>query len=177
MKKISTLLSIIAITVFTACTGPEGIPGRDGLDGLNGSNGLLGTTYENKVRFDFVASNKYSNDFVFPKSIYKSDMVLVYRLVGADNNKNDVWKALPETYFFDNGTRDFTYTFDFTVNDVVIYLNGNNLDNIPTANRLGQIFRFVVIPSDFSASVNKNSYKDVIQALNIKENQIQKVSF
>ncbi len=49
-------------------------------------------------------------------------MVLVYRLTGLDGNK-DVWKLLPETYYYDDGTLDFGYRNDFTrVNAVVEFI-------------------------------------------------------
>jgi hypothetical protein len=176
MKIINTFLLLISLALLTACAGPEGVPGKDGYDGLNGKDGLLGTTFENKVAYNFTLANNYSNVFTFPRQLYKSDVILVFRLVGVEQGK-DVWKSLPETYFNDNGTRDFTYNFDFTQNDVLIKLFGANLSTISDKDRLNQIFRIVIIPSDFSASVNKNNYKEVISALKIKEKDIQKVSF
>jgi hypothetical protein len=179
MKKISTLLSIIAISVFTACTGPEGIPGRDGYDGLDGQKGRPGFVakiFENNTPYNFASSNNYTNFFTFPRELYDSDVILVYRLVGVEQGK-DVWKSLPETYFFDNGTRDFTYNFDFTQKNVLIKLFGNSLNTVADKDKLNQIFRIVIIPSDFPSSINKNNYLDVVGALKIKDDQIQEISF
>ena len=114
--------------------------------------------------------------YTFPSMIYIDDMVLVYRLTGTANG-NDLWEFLPETHYFADGTRDFSYNFDFTRNDVQIYLEGNNLGTLDAAYRLNQIFRIVVVPGSFANSIDPNNYSAVISALNIKENQIQKINF
>ncbi len=103
-------------------------------------------------------------------------MVLVYRLAGTVNG-NDLWEFLPETYYFADGTRDFSYNFNFTRTYVDIYLNGNDLVSVPSGNRLNQIFRIVVVPGSFASSLKSTNYISVMSALNIKENQIQKINF
>jgi hypothetical protein len=103
-------------------------------------------------------------------------MVLVYRLAGTVNG-NDLWEFLPETYYFADGTRDFSYNFNFTKTFVDIYLNGNDLISVPSGNRLNQIFRIVVVPASFATSLKSTDYNTVISSLNIKENQIQKINF
>jgi hypothetical protein len=40
-----------------------------------------------------------------------------------------------------------------------------------------QTFRIVIVPGSFSAAINKNSYADVMAALNMKESQIQSINF
>ena len=172
MKKIITILAVIGMFSLQGCTGPEGPPGVPGQDGL------LGLVYENSSNnyFNFTPSNNFIVRFNFPIAIYNSDVVLVYRLGGVVNGKA-IWEFLPETYYFDNGTRDFTYNFNFTNTYVDIYLNGNDLISVPSGNRLDQIFRIVVVPADFASTLNKNNFNSVISALNINENQIQKINF
>ncbi len=170
MKKILTLFAVVGLFVFTGCEGPEGPPGQDGYNGV-------GTVYENIAPnyYNFTTNNNYTVRFTFPTSIFDSDVVLVYRFDGTDNGGRPVWQFLPETYFFDNGTRDFSLKYVFTYDYVEIYLNGNNPATIPAAYRTNQIFRIVVVPADFVAKVNKSSYLDVVNKLNLKENQIQEI--
>ncbi|HKO76790.1 MAG TPA: hypothetical protein VJU52_06210 [Flavobacterium sp.] len=175
MKKIITLLAVIGMFGFQGCTGPEGPPGIPGQDG---ADGLLGVVYENTSSnyYNFTANNNFKVRFNFPVNalLFDSDVVLVYRLGDVVNNQA-VWEFLPETYYFDDGTRDFSFNFNFTYSYVDIYLNGNDLGTVPSEFRTEQIFRIVVVPADFAASVNKTNYLDVVSKLNIKESQIQKI--
>lgn len=165
MKKIITLFAVIGMLSLQGCT-----PTDNSVD-----NDTISTVFETK-EVSFTSTNNYIIRFNFPSPTYPSDMVLVYRLAGTTNGK-DLWEFLPETYYFDNGTRDFSYNFNFTNTFVDIYLNGNDLISVPSGNRLNQIFRIVVIPADLIYAVDKNNYPAVMSALNIKENQIQKINF
>jgi hypothetical protein len=73
-------------------------------------------------------------------------MVLVYRLADY-GSAGDVWKLLPETYYFSDGTLDFGYDNDFTRYDAQVNLFGFDIPGLPVGNRLDQVFRVVVIPS------------------------------
>ena len=103
-------------------------------------------------------------------------MVLVYRLAGTVNGR-DLWEFLPETYYFADGTRDFSYNFNFTNSFVDIYLNGNDLISVPSGNRLNQIFRIVVVPANLINAVDKNNYQSVMDTLKINEIHIKKINF
>jgi hypothetical protein len=48
---------------------------------------------------------------------------LVYRLTGSYQGK-DTWKLLPEAHYYNDGTFDFGYEYDYSVRDVTIYLTG-----------------------------------------------------
>jgi hypothetical protein len=170
MKKIMMLLAVIGMFGFQGCTGPEGPPGMPGQDG---QDGLIADVIE-ITGVSFTTSNNFSILKTFNTPIYSSDMVLVYRLSGIDNG-TDVWKLLPETYFFDDGTRNFNYDFDFTKYDVSIFMSGNDLQSVTDLFRINQIFRIVVIPAALINSVDKNNYNSVVSALNINESQIQKI--
>jgi hypothetical protein len=183
MKKISTLLSIIAITVFTACSGPEGVPGRDGYDGLNGLNGQKGNAgFTSDVmelaNVNFTPNNKgvFRVYKTLNPKINDANVVLIYRLTGLLDSQTPIWQPIPRTIFLAGG-KELDYDFDFTKEDITIYARGN-YDLTTTPDYLnGQTLRIVILPGSFSKLVNKNSYKDVIQALKIKDDQIQKISF
>jgi hypothetical protein len=165
MKKIITLLAVIGMLSIQGCTTSE----NDYVD-----TDTISTVYEtNPVSF---LATSYTVKYIFPYTIYSSDMVLVYRLTGTVNG-NDLWEFLPETHYFADGTRDFSYNFDFTRNDVQIYLEGNDLPSLDAGYRLNQIFRIVVVPGSFANSIDPNNYAAVIAALKINENQIQKIDF
>lgn len=172
MKKILTLFAVVGLFAFTGCEGPEGPPGQDGYN-------IVGTVYENIAPnyYNFTQNNDYSVGFNFPVVLVDSDVVLVYRFDGVDNGGRPVWQALPETYFLNDGTRDFSFKYVFTKTYVDIYLDGNNPSTIPAAYRLNQIFRIVVVPADFASTVNKSNYLDVVSKMNLKESQIQDIKF
>jgi hypothetical protein len=164
MKKVITLLAVIGMFSFQGCTTTDNSVDND----------TISTVFETK-EVSFVPAN-YTIRFNFPSPIYTSDMVLVYRLAGTANGKN-LWEFLPETYYFADGTRDFSYNFNFTNTFVDIYLNGNELISVPSANRLNQIFRIVVVPANLIYAVDKNNYPAVMSALKLNESQIQKINF
>ncbi len=166
MKKIITLLAIVGMFSLQGCSTPN-----DNVD-----NDTISTVYENSVAYNFTSSNAYKVRFVFPNSIVSTDMVLVYRLTGTSNG-NDLWEFLPETHYFSDGTRDFSYNFDFTRNDVQIYIEANVLASVPTVNRLNQFFRIVVVPANLVYAVDKNNYPAVMAALKLNETQVQKINF
>ena len=168
MKKTITLLAVFGIVLFSSCEGPQGPPGFDGKDGL------ISEVFE--VTTSFNSSNNYSALVPLNPAIYSSDVVLVYRLAGIDQGK-DVWKLLPETYYFNDGTLNFGYDFDFTKTSVAIYLFGNDLGSVSTNYRLNQVLRIVIVPGSFSSAINKNNYAEVMAALKVNENQVQKIDF
>ncbi|CAM2956176.1 hypothetical protein [Flavobacterium frigoris] len=166
MKKIITLLAIAGIFTLQSCT-------------TTGSFEVapitpIATTEVFEVTTSFSSTNNYSRLVTFNPPIYSSDVVLTYRLSGV-NSQGDLWELLPETYYFNNGALDFGFRFDYTNRDVNIYMIGNDLQSVSTNFRINQVIRIVVVPASFANSINKNSYSDVITALNIKDNQIQKI--
>lgn len=165
---------IISIVAFVACEGPEGpagppgsqgppgtpgtqgpqgpqgTPGEDGLDG----DVFLPSVYE--ITGDFLAENDYSLYFSFPDNaeVLESDIVLVYILWEQSESDNgemlDVWRLLPQTIVLNEGI--LQYNFDHTIADVMIFLDGNiDFDTLLPAESQDQIFRIVVLPSDFAA--------------------------
>jgi hypothetical protein len=172
MKKILTLFAVVGLIVFSSCEGPEGPPGPIGP--------AAGVVYENEAPnlYNFTPNNNYSVRFTFPIPLVDSDVVLVYRYDGLDTGGRPVWQFLPETYYFDDGKRDFSFKYVFTFDYVNIYLDGNDLTHPDLNNyRLDQIFRIVVVPADFATSLNKKSYLDVMKTLKLNESDIKQVNF
>ena len=172
MKKILTLFAVVGLMIFSSCEGPQGppgVPGRDGTDGF-----LAGVVEITNV--SFTATNNFSTLKVFSGPIYPTDMVLVYRLSSIVNG-TDIWSVLPETHYFPDGTLNFNYDFDFTQNDVNIFMTGNNLTTVADVYRINQVFRIVIIPADLINAIDKNNYNQVMSALDLKESQVKKIEF
>lgn len=129
---------------------------------------------------DLVSGNGYTALLTFPHATYTSDMVLVYRLVDF-GSAGDVWKLLPETYYFDDGTLDFGYDNDFTRYDAQVGLYGFDLPGLSNAYKLDQVFRVVVIPAFYgnkSASTNKvdlSDYNSVKEFYNLENAKVTKI--
>ncbi|MGY0392601.1 hypothetical protein ACW5R3_08615 [Bizionia sp. KMM 8389] len=143
-KLLFTLLSFIFIL---SCEGPQGPPGYDG--GL-----IVASAFE--IELDFTPNNNYEVFEPYGFTTYPSDVTLVYILWEVSNGQ-EIWRLLPQTAEFDNGT--LVYNFDFTRNDVRFFLDGtvnfNTLDNSWTRN---QVFRVVVVPAD---NVGKQDYSNI----------------
>ncbi|UQD56371.1 hypothetical protein [Flavobacterium sp. K5-23] len=166
MKKIFTLLAIAGLFSLQSCTVVD--------DTVYVDNNTISEVFE--VNASFNSTNNYSRFIQLNPAIFPSDVVLVYRLSGVSQGK-DIWKLLPETYYFNDGTRDFGYNFDYTRTDVSVFMVGNDLQSVSTDFRLNQVLRIVIVPASFSTSINKNSLADVMAALKLDETQIQKIDF
>ena len=163
MKKITLILAFIGMITLQSCSTNDDI-----------DNDTIGEVFEyTNVNF---FPNDYTVVLTYPHSIYNSDMVLVYRLSGSFQGE-DIWKPLPETYYFDDGTLDLRYDFDFTRFDSEVHLEGYELANVSDAYKLNQILRVLVIPAAFGkkSSVDFNDYKAVVKAYNIDESKIIKM--
>jgi hypothetical protein len=166
MKKITLILAFIGMITLQGCTVNEDI--NNGID-----NDTISQVFEySNVNF---VPNSFTSVLVFPRPIFNSDMVLVYRLSGVFQGE-DVWKLLPESYYFPDGTLDLRYDFDFTRFDVEVALQGFDLLSVSPSFRLNQVFRVVVIPGFFANknAVNLNDYKAVIEAYGIDESMMIK---
>lgn len=173
MKKIITLLAVVGMFSLQGCTVSDGLPGPQG---PKGEDGLIAEVFELKnVSFTYNANDGYTIYQKLTPNIYASDVILIYRLSGSINSNTPIWQLIPRTLFLPQGELD--YDFDFSKEDFTIYAGGNyNLALTPQYLN-NQTFRIVIVPGSFSVSLNKYNYLEVMSALNIKENQIQKINF
>lgn len=166
MKKIITFLAIAGLFTLQSCT-------------TSGSfeNELVpvATSEVFEVNASFNSTNNFSRLITLNPPIYSSDVVLVYRLSGITPQGNDIWKLLPETHFFANGTLDFGYDYDYTVTDISVFMIGNNLQTVSADYRLNQVLRIVITPASFSKAIDKTNIDAVMSALNVDKNQIKKI--
>lgn len=174
MKTLSRLILLLSVALFAACEGPAGPPGMPGEDGLDGVN-ILGTTFE--IQGSFTPANEYMLYYQFPSNfeVYDGDVVMVYILWELSDG-TDVWRALPQTQFFNEGP--MIYNFDFTLNDVQIYIDGTiNPDILAPEWTDDQVFRIAVLPSDLAQnnSVDINNYESVMRALNRPMDSVQQI--
>jgi hypothetical protein len=177
MKSFATILLLFAVLVFTSCEGPQGPPGLDGTS-------FIGSVFE--IQGDFTPNNNYSMFFDFPGNfeIYDSDVVLVY-ILWEQSNGVDIWRLMPQTVVLKTIYPDWSetdvlqYNFDYTVNDVQIFLEGTvDFSTLLPAETDNQIFRIVVLPADFVAknTVDISDFNSVIKAPELKINAIEKVN-
>jgi hypothetical protein len=166
MKKIIALLAVVGLFTLQGCT----TSGSFEIDPIP-----VTTSEVFEVTTSFNSNNNYSKLVTFNPRIYSSDTVLVYRLTGSSGG-TDVWKLLPETHFFADGTLDFGYDFDYTNYDVRIYMVGSNLQTVADQYRFNQVIRIVIVPSAFAKSIDKNNIDAVMSTLKLNESQIQKIN-
>ena len=172
MKKLF-LLSFV-LFALGACSSDE--VGPPGPQGEPGEDGLIGTIFEANVDF---AADDYSVVVPIPDNIevYSTDVVLVYILEAVDEDTGlDIWAPLPQTFYFDDG--ELVYNYNFTEDDVAIYLDGTkDLSTLGDEYVTDQIFRIVVVPAGEieAMGLDTSNYIEVESALNLKEKDIQKV--
>ena len=186
MKTITAILLLATIVIFTSCEGPMGIPGPPGAPGQNGQDGtsFLGSVFE--IEGDFTPQNDYLLYYQFPNDfeIYDTDIVLVYMLWEQVDGL-DVWRLMPQTVVLKtiygdewSETDVLQYNFDYTYNDVQIFLEGTmDFSTLLPAETDNQIFRIVVLPAAFSSlkSANIGDYNSLLETPNLKINSYEKV--
>lgn len=165
----------LGIAFLFACegpVGPTGPPGQDGTDGQEGFN-FVGEVFE--VEGDFTQPGNFEifGDYGF--EILRSDKVLIYRLDFVDQDGFDVWRALPQTVYHDEGI--FTYAFDFTTIDYSIFLESNfDLNALESFWTGSQVFRILILPADFiDARIDFSNHDALIEFLDINTNDIPRI--
>jgi len=168
MKKITLVLAFIGMITLNSCTVNEVVE-RDIVD-----YDTISEVFE--VTTSFSSNNNFSKLVTFNPPIYSSDMVLVYRLSGYSNG-TDYWKLLPETFYFNDGTLDYKFNYNFTRYDVELYMEGFELWNLSTQITNNQTFRLVVIPAAFTnkSAVDYSDYNATIEMLGYKNSEIKKL--
>jgi hypothetical protein len=174
MKKFKIIsIVLIAIIGLASCEGDRGPQGEPGVN-------ILGNTTEFTV--DFGNSNEFTYEFADDGiEVFESDAVLVYRSnqsIPDSSGPIDVWKLMPQTIYFDNGDQ-LVYNYDHTFFDVRIFLDGNfNLSTLAPEFYQNQLFRVVVVPSDFANDPNNNleTYGSLLQEVNNQGYQIEEIS-
>lgn len=163
MRRITLILAVIGMVTLGSCSNNDDV-----------DNDTIAEVFE------FEGVNFLPNDYTvvlnFPRQIYTTDMVLVYRLAGSAGGQ-DLWKPLPETYYFDDGTMSFRYDFDFRTIDAEVRLEGYDLANLNNNFKINQVLRVLAIPA---FEVNKkgidlNDYNAVVKAFNIDESKVVKI--
>ena len=120
---------------------------------------------------DYEAFLDYPTDFVG----YDSDVALVYLLWGnvPVNGENlDDWRPLPQTIFNSNGL--LVYNYDFTKNDIRLFLNADfSMDKLTAKETDEWIARVVVVPGNFWASARMDKSMGYYQLMELlKSNNI-----
>lgn len=170
MKKILTLFAVVGLFAFSGCSD----------DDNDVDNDTISYVFDiSKVNF---ANNGDGIVQRFDSSIYSGDVILVYRLVDVVNG-TPFWRPIPESYYYPNGSLHFTYKFNFTQDDVEIYLDGFELDDIASDLKNNQTFRIVIVPGDDGINTKKSVYKAdysdynaVIKKYNIDDSNVKKLN-
>lgn len=168
MNRYLTIFALIGLLAFQACEGPMGPPGPEGEPGVT----IVGEAFE--VEVDFTAQNGYEGIFDFQPAILESDVVLAFIEWETSNNQS-VWRALPQTVFFNEGV--LMYNYDFTRSDFRIFLDGPiNFSTLGQEWTQDQVFRIVVVPADFAgARIDWTDYEGVTRLLGLEENDFYKL--
>ncbi len=168
MKKIFAIYGFLGVLVFQACEGPPGLPGETGADGIN----IVAEVFE--VELDFTAQNDYSEVFKFEPVIIESDVVLVF-IEWEKEGTSPIWRALPQTVFFDQGV--LIYNYDFSRKDFRLFLDGPmDYATLGPEWKMDQVFRVIVIPGDYGSSrLDLTNYDAVTQLLGLKDEDFKRI--
>jgi hypothetical protein len=137
----------------------------------------IGQTFE-VSNIDFVSADGLEAivNVVVPNNIpvFDSDVPLVFVLdpVASAANGLDVFEPLPRVFFFDDGgfaQYRFNFIFDSTsgIFDLDIVLESDFFDGLGDAFTQNQIFRIVIVPSEFAQTNETENLADVLAQLNL----------
>lgn len=128
-------------------------------------------------QFNSSTQQNFINQSISQYGMLDSDVALVYRLKGLSGS-NKIWEQIPKTIYLNNG-EELDYDFDFTKNDVQIYLSGTyNVSTTPEFYN-NQTFRIVLVPAGFLKSSNPpvdySDYNAVIKYYKIDDSKVVKI--
>ena len=168
MKKIAAILGLITLVAFQSCEGPMGPIGPEGPQGPQGQPGVNITSEVFQVDVDFTETNNFEQIFDFNPRIVESDVVLAF-IRWETSGQTPIWRALPQTVFFNEGV--LMYNYDFTRDDFRLFLDGPiDYRTLGAEWTRGQRFRVVVVPGEFAGSrIDWTNYEDVVKLLGIEE--------
>ncbi|ADV50151.1 dihydrolipoamide dehydrogenase [Cellulophaga algicola DSM 14237] len=186
MKKAIQLLGMFSIVLFVSCSGSDGLNGERGFDGADGEDGINARVFEvDNVNLIYNANNNiYDETLTFIDytsfEVLPEDAILVYRfdsnITFNDGVVQDNWSLIPQSFFLDGGTIQYTNTH--TARDTQIFLDGNfDLSGISTDFTDNQLFRIVILPGNFlSSKLDKSNMSAVLNAINVEEESIARIS-
>ena len=168
LSGINTLMVFLTALVYWSCEGPIGPEGPQGADGIN----IVAEVFE--IEGDFTQAGNFGIRGEYGFDILESDKVLIYRLEGQDQDGIDIWSLLPNVVFHTNGI--FTYDFDFTLYDFIVYMNGDfNLNTLESGFTDDQIFRVLIVPADrIDLRMDYSNHKAVLEMMGIEEKDIHR---
>lgn len=137
----------------------------------------IGQTFE-IGNVDFFTNDGFSAavNVIVPNTIqvFESDVPLVFVLDPDATAANgvDVFEPLPRTFFFDNGgfaQYRFNFIFDeaTSIFDLDIILESDDFDALSTGFTQNQVFRIVIVPSEFAQNNDTSNLGDVLSQLNL----------
>ena len=163
MKKIFLLLAVVGMTFLQSCEGDTGPQGETGY------SAEAEVFQIRNVNFINDGGGNYRIIYDLNPAILNSDMILMYRLAGVTSGGLDIWEPIPKTYYFNNG-EELDYNFDFTTNDISVYLGYTDQSVLTPAFIQNQIFRVVIIPGYLSNKIGADtSYQNVKEKLKLTE--------
>jgi hypothetical protein len=173
MRKLLSLLLVGALATIYACVGPVGPPGVPGPQGTQGQPGVNIVAEAFELDVNFTSQNEYRVELPLNPALVEGDVLLVYIRWDVSNGLS-IWRALPQTVFFDDGV--LVYNYDFTSVDYSIFIE-TNLDpsTLPAVWTANQRFRIVIVPADFSSRIDYNDYEGVVKMLGLTEDDFVKL--
>lgn len=155
MKKILLLFSAVGMLGLTSCVSDDDDVDYDTISEVFEVNNV-----------NFTDAGDFTVTVPLDPTIYSSDVVLVYRLAGADPLGDDIWEPIPTSYSLNEG--ELKFFTDFSVNSVAIYLESDFDPMLRQDFSLNQTFRIVIVPGYFSNTVDTNDFDAVMSALESK---------
>ena len=174
MKKLAILFSAFGL-FLASCSGPSGPVGPQGPQGIPGQNGGLEFAKAIELITDFTPANDFSLVENYGFDVFPADVPLIYIRWKVDNG-TEIWRQLPQSAYLSQGI--LSYNFDFTQDDFSIFLDGTVQDfsKVPTSYLNEQVFRIVVVPSEFleTGRLKSKSYEAITETFGIKESDFIK---
>ncbi|KOS04684.1 hypothetical protein AM493_00470 [Flavobacterium akiainvivens] len=171
MKKILLLFSAVGLLSLSSCNNDD-----------NFDQDTIAEVFQTR-RLNFTASGEFKNVVEFGTTIPDGDMILVYRLTDDPDTDLDVWQLIPRTLYF--GEEEVDYDYNFTQNDVLLYMEANTDLSDPSFDPYtrNQIFRIVIIPGFLSSSRTSanameefKDYNATMKKYGIKESDVKQIS-
>ncbi len=159
-KSLQFILLFFVFAIFQACEGPEGEigpqgdPGPQGVAGPTGPAGSSGAAKTFEFTYPLNVANNYglyatwdeiAEALEIDLEVGENDAVLVYTYGGPDDDTNDMWSPIPQTFFVTEGLLKLNFNHSKAYFELFMQANFDLKTVVKYAGTYS--FKIVVIPA------------------------------
>ncbi len=165
--RIKNILTFLLVCLSMACSGEDGMDGVTGPQGPAGMDGVDGASVEvvgfdaTGVNFTSLNNRDATVQIPIPDSITftENDIPFAFLRDPVTPPNEDIWEALPRTFFFSEGYAQYWYKFSFEDGslNLEVVLESDDFSTLASDFTENQSIRVIIVPASFETGAELKS--------------------